>query len=105
MENFSAEFTQMETQFADRLKTNLLGSDILKMACEEVIVALFTSQSKKSYMRLDAVDYKQGDSMINFRDHYAETIKQITVDGKIQLNLLKEAQKQKKIKPITIKGV
>lgn len=61
------------------------------MACEEIIIALFTSYSKKSYMRLDAVDYKDGDRMIPFREHYAETIKQITVDGKIQLDLLKEA--------------
>lgn len=93
MENFSENFTKMETDFANQLKTNLNGSSILKMACEEIIVALFTSYSKKSYMRLDAVDYKDGDRMIQFRDHYAETIKQITVDGKIQLDLLKEAQK------------
>lgn len=59
MENFSAEFTQMEKNFANKLKANLLGSEILTMACEEIIIALFTSQSKKSYMRLDAVDYKK----------------------------------------------
>jgi hypothetical protein len=65
----------MEDDMALQLKSNLNGSDVLKMACEEIIIALFTSYSKKSYMRLDAVDYKDGDKMISFRDHYAETIK------------------------------
>jgi hypothetical protein len=53
------------------------------MACEEIIVALYTSYSKKSYMRLDAVDYFIDGKKIPFREHYAQTIKQITVDGKI----------------------
>ena len=75
MDNFSDAFRQMENKIADRLKENLGGSNILKMACEEIIIALFTSYSKKSYMRLDAVDYKHGDSMISFRDHYADTMR------------------------------
>lgn len=92
MENFSADFTKMEREFADQLKTNLLGSDILSMACEEIIIALFTSYSKKSYMRLDATDYiATNGQLVGFREHYAETIKQISVNGKIQLDLLQAA--------------
>lgn len=81
----------MEELFNNTLRKNLNGSTVLKMACEEIIVALYTSYSKKSYMRIDAVDYFENDKCIQFRDHYAKTIEQITVDGKIQLDLLKEA--------------
>ena len=105
MENFGQEFRNMEGTIAQTLKTNLKGSELLKMECEEIIVALFTSYSKKSYMRLDAGDYFVDGQKISFRDHYPETMRQLTVDGKINMERLKQAQKEDKIKPIKIKGV
>jgi hypothetical protein len=95
----------MQKTIASNLKANLGDSDILKMACEEQIIALFTSYAKKSYIRLDAVDYFANGQKVSFKQHYAHTMKQITVDGVIDISKVKEAQQEGKIAPIVIKGV
>jgi hypothetical protein len=51
----------------------LQGSQILKFCCEEFIVALVSSQAKKSYIRLDIVSGKE-----KFEDVYAKIINKIT---------------------------
>lgn len=74
------------------------------MACEEQIIALFTSFAKKSYIRLDAVDYFKEGVLVPFQQHYAKTISEITKDGKINIDLLLQQFPTGKFK-VEIKGV
>lgn len=64
----------------------------LMMECEEIVVSNFTSFAKKSYARCDAIAMKRkGQKDVPFSVHLAETMKMITENGKMDLELMKKA--------------
>jgi len=73
--NSAKYYNEFHNSLCKLVNGYLGGSEILKFACEEFIVALISAKAKKSYIRLDVTS--QDAAGIKFEDVFIQTIAEI----------------------------